>query len=77
MMAKIPGVDPAKFITAATTAKAGCPIPRLLKANVAMDAKLEPDRTYSPRRRRSRHSSGVHCSRCCLSSFDSKISCSR
>ena len=39
--AKIPGVDPAKFTTAANAAKAGCPISRLLKANVTMDAKLE------------------------------------
>ena len=38
--AKIPGVDPAKFTTAANAAKAGCPISRLLKANVTMDAKL-------------------------------------
>ena len=41
VMAKIPGVDPAKFTTAANAAKAGCPISRLLKANVTMDAKLE------------------------------------
>ena len=39
--AKIPGVDPAKFNAAANAAKAGCPISRLLKANVTMDAKLE------------------------------------
>jgi len=39
--AKIPGVDPAKFTTAASAAKAGCPISRLLRANVTMDAKLE------------------------------------
>ena len=39
--AKIPGVDPAKFADAANAAKAGCPISRLLKANVTMDAKLE------------------------------------
>jgi osmotically inducible protein OsmC len=40
--AKIPGVDPAKFTAAANAAKAGCPISRLLKANVTMDAKLAP-----------------------------------
>jgi lipoyl-dependent peroxiredoxin len=40
--AKIPGVDPAKFTAATNAAKAGCPISRLLKANVTMDAKLEP-----------------------------------
>ena len=39
--AKIPGVDPAKFSAAANAAKAGCPITRLLRANVTMDAKLE------------------------------------
>jgi len=38
--AKIPGVDPTKFTSAANAAKAGCPISRLLKANVTMDAKL-------------------------------------
>ncbi len=38
--AKVPGVDPAKFTAAANAAKAGCPISRLLKANVTMDAKL-------------------------------------
>ena len=40
--AKIPGVDPAKFTATADAAKAGCPISRLLKANVTMNAKLEP-----------------------------------
>jgi osmotically inducible protein OsmC len=40
--AKIPGVDPAKFTAAANAAKAGCPISRLLRANVTMDARLEP-----------------------------------
>ena len=39
--ARVPGVDPAKFTAAANAAKAGCPISRLLKANVTMDAKLE------------------------------------
>jgi osmotically inducible protein OsmC len=39
--AKIPGVDPAKFIAAANAAKAGCPISRLLKANVTMNSKLD------------------------------------
>ena len=38
---KIPGVDPAKFTAAAKAAKAGCPISRLLKANVTMDVRLE------------------------------------
>src|ERR1051326_5651140 len=39
--ARVPGVDPAKFTAAANAAKAGCPISRLLKANVTMNAKLE------------------------------------
>jgi osmotically inducible protein OsmC len=38
--AKIPGADKAKFDTAANNAKAGCPISRLLKAEITMDAKL-------------------------------------
>ena len=41
VLAKIPGVDPAKFTAAANAAKAGCPISRLLKTNVTMNAKLE------------------------------------
>jgi len=39
--AKIPGADPAKFEEAANNAKAGCPISRLLKANITMEARLE------------------------------------
>jgi len=38
--AKIPGADKAKFEQAANNAKAGCPISRLLKAEITMDAKL-------------------------------------
>ncbi|HET6145684.1 MAG TPA: OsmC family protein [Candidatus Acidoferrales bacterium] len=38
--AKIPGADPAAFETAAQNAKAGCPISRLLKADITMTAKL-------------------------------------
>ncbi len=38
--AKIPGADPSAFATAANNAKAGCPISRLLKAEITMDAKL-------------------------------------
>jgi lipoyl-dependent peroxiredoxin len=41
MTAKIPGIDEAKFIAIANGAKAGCPISRLLKANITLDAKLE------------------------------------
>ncbi len=38
--AKIPNGDKAKFETAANNAKAGCPISRLLKAEITMSAKL-------------------------------------
>jgi lipoyl-dependent peroxiredoxin len=38
---KIPGGDKAKFETAADNAKAGCPISKLLKANITMTASLE------------------------------------
>lgn len=38
--AKIPGADPEKFQTAARNAETGCPISRLLKAPITMDAKL-------------------------------------
>jgi lipoyl-dependent peroxiredoxin len=40
VVAKIPGGDAAKFQTAAANAKAGCPISRLLNAEITMDAKL-------------------------------------
>jgi len=39
--AKVPGIDEAGFTTAANNAKAGCPISRLLKAEITMTAKLE------------------------------------
>lgn len=38
--AKIPGADPNAFNAAAAAAKAGCPISRLLNANITMEAKL-------------------------------------
>jgi lipoyl-dependent peroxiredoxin len=38
--AKIPGADAAAFERAAQEAKAGCPISRLLKAEITMTAKL-------------------------------------
>src|SRR6476661_15503 len=41
VVARIPGADKAKFETAANNAKAGCPISRLLKTEITMDAKLE------------------------------------
>ena len=39
--AKIAGADQAAFDTAAKNAKEGCPISKLLKAEITMDAKLE------------------------------------
>ena len=39
--ARIPGGDSAAFETAANNAKAGCPVSRLLKADITMDARLE------------------------------------
>jgi lipoyl-dependent peroxiredoxin len=39
--AKIPGADPAAFEKAAQAAKAGCPISKLLKAEITMNASLE------------------------------------
>lgn len=38
--ANVPGADPAKFQAAAEGAKKGCPISRLLKAEITLDAKL-------------------------------------
>jgi osmotically inducible protein OsmC len=39
--AKIPGASAEAFQNAANSAKAGCPISRLLKAEITMDAQLE------------------------------------
>ena len=39
--ARVPGIDQAGFDTAANNAKTGCPISRLLKAEITMEAKLE------------------------------------
>jgi lipoyl-dependent peroxiredoxin len=39
--ARVPGADEAKFQELANKAKAGCPVSKLLKANITMDAKLE------------------------------------
>src|SRR5690242_13514003 len=39
LTAKIPGTDKSQFITIANAAKAGCPISRLLKTNITLDAK--------------------------------------
>lgn len=38
--AAVPGADPHTFETAANSAKAGCPISRLLNAKITMEAKL-------------------------------------
>ena len=38
--AKVPGAEPGKFQNAATAAEKGCPISRLLKADITMTAKL-------------------------------------
>ena len=38
---RIPGADQAAFDAAAKKAKEGCPISKLLKAEITMDAKLE------------------------------------
>lgn len=41
VVAKIPGIDRAKFGEIANQAKTGCPVSKVLKANVTMDARLE------------------------------------
>ncbi len=41
MFARIPGADIAKATEIAHTAKAGCPISRLLNATVSLDAKIQ------------------------------------
>jgi osmotically inducible protein OsmC len=45
--ARIPGADQAAFDKAAEEAKAGCPVSRLLKADISMTAKLLSERTTS------------------------------
>ena len=39
--AKVPGADKSAFEKAAADAKAGCPVSRVLNAEITMDAKLE------------------------------------
>jgi lipoyl-dependent peroxiredoxin len=39
--AKVPGADQSKILGVANVAKLGCPISRLLKANITMDARVE------------------------------------
>lgn len=45
--AVVPGADQAAFDTAAANAKAGCPISRLLKAEITMSARLSDGRAVS------------------------------
>jgi osmotically inducible protein OsmC len=42
--ARIPGADKAAFDKAAEAAKAGCPVSRVLKAEITMSARLESER---------------------------------
>ncbi len=39
--ARVPGADQAAFETAANNAKAGCPVSRVLNAQITMEARLE------------------------------------
>lgn len=41
LTARIPGADQAAFDKAANNAKAGCPISKLLTANITLDARME------------------------------------
>jgi lipoyl-dependent peroxiredoxin len=41
LVAKVPGADPAAFETAATNAKAGCPVSKVLNAKISLTSKLE------------------------------------
>jgi osmotically inducible protein OsmC len=41
LRAKVPNIDDAKFQEITTKAKAGCPVSKLLKANITLDAKLD------------------------------------
>jgi osmotically inducible protein OsmC len=41
MNAKIPGATDAKFQELANMAKTGCPVSKLMKATITMDAKLD------------------------------------
>jgi lipoyl-dependent peroxiredoxin len=47
LAARIPGVDKAEFEKAAAAAKAGCPISRLLKAEITLAARLTGERATS------------------------------
>ena len=42
LTAKVPGATQAQFLEIANKAKAGCPVSKVLKANITMDATLLP-----------------------------------
>jgi osmotically inducible protein OsmC len=42
LQAKVPGADQATFQALAAKAKAGCPVSKVLKAEISLDAKLMP-----------------------------------
>ena len=42
LVAKVPGASPEAFRKAAEAAETGCPISKLFKTKITMDAKLEP-----------------------------------
>ncbi len=42
VVATIPGADSTKFMEIADRAKTGCPVSKLLKAKITMNAKLQP-----------------------------------
>lgn len=41
LRAKVPGATPEQFIELANKAKVGCPVSKLMKANITLDAALE------------------------------------
>jgi osmotically inducible protein OsmC len=41
LRARVPGIDAAKFQELAAAAKAGCPVSKVLNAEITLDAKLE------------------------------------
>jgi osmotically inducible protein OsmC len=41
VVARVPGISPSAFDSAAASAKANCPVSRLLKAEITMTARLE------------------------------------
>jgi lipoyl-dependent peroxiredoxin len=42
LVARIPGADRAKFDTAVKAAETGCPVSKLFKAEISVNARLEP-----------------------------------